>query len=151
MLPHLMMGVQNHWRDTTFKKKYVKVTYIFAKIESGRRGVFPDVGNSRLLLCPPGRNVFQRDQTHFVGRLQHRRQQHHLRFIPVIRGRNEMNVKSNKNIIIYLFFFNSLLLLPNVGPDMKYLLGFIRTQMSTTVTIALVFGPKVKPKFETKN
>ena len=38
----------------------------------------------------------------------------------------------------------SLLLLPNVGPDMKYLFGFIRTQLSTTVTIALVFGPKVR-------
>ena len=39
-----------------------------------------------------------------------------------------------------LFF--SLLFLPNVGPDVKYLLGFIRTQLSTTVTIILVFGPK---------
>uniref|UniRef100_A0A8W7Q5A8 G-protein coupled receptors family 3 profile domain-containing protein n=1 Tax=Anopheles coluzzii TaxID=1518534 RepID=A0A8W7Q5A8_ANOCL len=29
------------------------------------------------------------------------------------------------------------------GPDIKYLLGFIRTQLSTSVTIALVFGPKV--------
>jgi len=36
-----------------------------------------------------------------------------------------------------------LILLPNVGPDTKYLFGFIRTQLSTTVTIALVFGPKL--------
>lgn len=49
--------------------------------------------------------------------------------------------------LLFSEFFNSLLLLPNVGPDMKYLLGFIRTQMSTTVTIALVFGPKVKQKY----
>lgn len=34
-------------------------------------------------------------------------------------------------------------ILPNAGPDIKYLLGFIRTQMSTSVTIGLVFGPKV--------
>jgi len=37
----------------------------------------------------------------------------------------------------------SILLFPQAGPDIKYLLGFIRTQLSTTVTIALVFGPKV--------
>ncbi|KAK9717653.1 Tc5 transposase DNA-binding domain [Popillia japonica] len=36
-----------------------------------------------------------------------------------------------------------LLIFPTAGPDIKYLLGFIRTQLSTTVTIALVFGPKV--------
>lgn len=36
-----------------------------------------------------------------------------------------------------------LLIFPKAGPDIKYLLGFARTQMSTTVTIALVFGPKV--------
>ncbi|XP_014256186.1 probable G-protein coupled receptor CG31760 [Cimex lectularius] len=36
-----------------------------------------------------------------------------------------------------------LFLFPRAGPDIKYLLGFIRTQLSTTVTIALVFGPKV--------
>ncbi|KAI9552491.1 hypothetical protein GHT06_022857 [Daphnia sinensis] len=48
------------------------------------------------------------------------------------------------NIAVTNIIFASfhLLLLPNVGPDMKYLLGFVRTQMSTTVTIALVFGPK---------
>lgn len=32
---------------------------------------------------------------------------------------------------------------PRAGPDIKYLLGFIRTQLSTTTTIVLVFGPKV--------
>ncbi|XP_077301085.1 putative G-protein coupled receptor CG31760 [Arctopsyche grandis] len=36
-----------------------------------------------------------------------------------------------------------LLIFPQVGPDMKYFLGFIRTQLSTSVTVALVFGPKV--------
>ncbi|KAF4522946.1 hypothetical protein B566_EDAN012641 [Ephemera danica] len=36
-----------------------------------------------------------------------------------------------------------LLIFPRAGPDIKYLLGFIRTQLSTTVTVALVFGPKV--------
>lgn len=35
-----------------------------------------------------------------------------------------------------------LIIFPHAGPDMKYFLGFIRTQLSTTVTIALVFGPK---------
>ncbi|XP_039301535.1 probable G-protein coupled receptor CG31760 [Nilaparvata lugens] len=36
-----------------------------------------------------------------------------------------------------------LFLFPHAGPDIKYLLGFIRTQLSTSVTVALVFGPKV--------
>ncbi|XP_073993198.1 probable G-protein coupled receptor CG31760 isoform X2 [Rhodnius prolixus] len=40
-------------------------------------------------------------------------------------------------VAFHLFFF------PRAGPDIKYLLGFIRTQLSTTVTVALVFGPKV--------
>jgi len=35
-----------------------------------------------------------------------------------------------------------LILFPNAGPDLKYFFGFLRTQMSTTVTIILVFGPK---------
>ncbi|XP_075210452.1 putative G-protein coupled receptor CG31760 [Lycorma delicatula] len=34
-------------------------------------------------------------------------------------------------------------LFPHAGPDIKYLLGFIRTQLSTSVTVGLVFGPKV--------
>uniref|UniRef100_A0A336LQJ2 Phosphodiesterase n=1 Tax=Culicoides sonorensis TaxID=179676 RepID=A0A336LQJ2_CULSO len=36
-----------------------------------------------------------------------------------------------------------LLIFPQAGPDIKYLLGFIRTQLSTSVTVALVFGPKI--------
>ncbi|ALC39992.1 CG31760 [Drosophila busckii] len=35
------------------------------------------------------------------------------------------------------------MLFPNAGPDYKYMLGFVRTQLSTTTTIALVFGPKI--------
>ncbi|KAL1115882.1 hypothetical protein AAG570_006171, partial [Ranatra chinensis] len=34
-------------------------------------------------------------------------------------------------------------LFPRAGPDIKYLLGFVRTQLSTSVTIGLVFAPKV--------
>lgn len=34
------------------------------------------------------------------------------------------------------------LILPNCGPDMKYFLAFMRTQLSTTTTMILVFGPK---------
>lgn len=34
------------------------------------------------------------------------------------------------------------LLFPHAGPDMKYFLGFLRTQMSTTTTIILVLGTK---------
>lgn len=37
----------------------------------------------------------------------------------------------------------SLCIFPRAGPDVKYFLGFVRTQLSTTTTIALVFGPKV--------
>ncbi|XP_036142473.1 probable G-protein coupled receptor CG31760 isoform X3 [Monomorium pharaonis] len=40
-------------------------------------------------------------------------------------------------IAIHLFIF------PRAGPDIKYLLGFLRTQLSTSVTVFLVFGPKV--------
>ncbi|GFQ89776.1 probable G-protein coupled receptor CG31760, partial [Trichonephila clavata] len=35
-----------------------------------------------------------------------------------------------------------LVILPTAGPDIKYLFGFIRTQLSTTVTVILIFGPK---------
>ncbi|OTF69790.1 7 transmembrane sweet-taste receptor-like protein, partial [Euroglyphus maynei] len=28
------------------------------------------------------------------------------------------------------------------GPDIKYFFGFIRTQLSTTTTVVLIFGPK---------
>ncbi|XP_025422700.1 probable G-protein coupled receptor CG31760 isoform X2 [Sipha flava] len=34
-------------------------------------------------------------------------------------------------------------LFPDIGPNFKYTLGFIRTQLSTSVTIGLVFGSKV--------
>ncbi|XP_050442150.1 probable G-protein coupled receptor CG31760 isoform X2 [Adelges cooleyi] len=44
------------------------------------------------------------------------------------------------NIIMMIIHF---LLFPNIGPDLKYTLGFIRTQLSTSVTIGLVFGSKV--------
>ncbi|XP_065339192.1 probable G-protein coupled receptor CG31760 [Cloeon dipterum] len=36
-----------------------------------------------------------------------------------------------------------LLIFPRAGPDIKYLLGFVRTQLGTTTTVALVFGPKI--------
>lgn len=39
--------------------------------------------------------------------------------------------------------FSSLIIFPQAGPDVKYFLGFLRTQLSTTTTVALVFGPKV--------
>lgn len=38
----------------------------------------------------------------------------------------------------------SLFIFPRAGPDIKYLLGFLRTQLSTSVTVFLVFGPKVR-------
>lgn len=48
------------------------------------------------------------------------------------------------NYIIYFYVYGrSLFIFPQAGPDIKYLLGFIRTQLSTSVTIGLVFGPKV--------
>lgn len=37
---------------------------------------------------------------------------------------------------------------PQAGPDIKYALGFLRTQLSTTTTIALVFGPKISRIFK---
>lgn len=36
----------------------------------------------------------------------------------------------------------SIVILPNAGPDVKYFLGFIRTQLSTSTTILLIFGAK---------
>lgn len=38
--------------------------------------------------------------------------------------------------------YNSLSFLPNSGPDIKYFFGFVRTQLSTTVTVVLIFWPK---------
>ena len=46
-----------------------------------------------------------------------------------------------KNNVLFLPY--SLFIFPHAGPDMKYTLGFLRTQLSTTVTVLLVFGPKV--------
>lgn len=43
-------------------------------------------------------------------------------------------------------FLRSLFIFPHAGPDIKYSLGFLRTQLSTSVTIFLVFGPKVPGK-----
>ncbi|KAK7069513.1 G-protein coupled receptor activity protein [Halocaridina rubra] len=43
------------------------------------------------------------------------------------------------NIVMVTFH---LLIFPNAGPDIKYLLGFLRTQFSTSVTVLLIFGPK---------
>lgn len=46
--------------------------------------------------------------------------------------------------IDYFFYFAcSLIIFPQAGPDVKYFLGFLRTQLSTTTTVVLVFGPKV--------
>ena len=36
-----------------------------------------------------------------------------------------------------------MLIFPNSGPDMKYFFAFLRTQLSTTTTMLLVFAPKV--------
>lgn len=47
-----------------------------------------------------------------------------------------------ENVIIPRFSC-SLIIFPQAGPDVKYFLGFIRTQLSTTTTVVLVFGPKV--------
>ena len=46
--------------------------------------------------------------------------------------------------VLFSLFFLSLLIFPHAGPDTKYFLGFLRTQMGTSVTIVLVFGAKVK-------
>lgn len=45
--------------------------------------------------------------------------------------------------VINLHFYFSFFLFPDIGPNFKYTLGFIRTQLSTSITIALVFGSKV--------
>ncbi|UXI15006.1 hypothetical protein NH340_JMT00949 [Sarcoptes scabiei] len=58
-------------------------------------------------------------------------------------------------ILIHLF------ILPNCGPDIEYFFGFLRTQLSTTTTVVLIFGPKFyrvikgegdlwNPRFQTK-
>lgn len=47
------------------------------------------------------------------------------------------------NIAAFHDFLCSLFIFPHAGPDIKYLLGFLRTQLSTSVTVFLVFAPKV--------
>ncbi|XP_032580001.1 probable G-protein coupled receptor CG31760 isoform X1 [Drosophila sechellia] len=49
------------------------------------------------------------------------------------------------NIAMVVFH---VMLFPNAGPDYKYMLGFVRTQLSTTTTIALVFGSKILRVFK---
>ncbi|SPP79222.1 blast:Probable G-protein coupled receptor CG31760 [Drosophila guanche] len=49
------------------------------------------------------------------------------------------------NIAMVVFH---VMLFPQAGPDYKYMLGFVRTQLSTTTTIALVFGPKILRVFK---
>lgn len=60
-----------------------------------------------------------------------------------------------------LFELFSLFILPNCGPDIEYFFGFLRTQLSTTTTVVLIFGPKFyrvikgegdlwNPRFQTK-
>lgn len=44
---------------------------------------------------------------------------------------------------MYLHGVRSLFIFPQAGPDIKYTLGFLRTQLSTSTTIILVFGPKI--------
>lgn len=48
----------------------------------------------------------------------------------------------NIAVINIMMIFIHLLILPHGGPDVKYFLGFIRTQLSTTTTVLLIFGPK---------
>jgi hypothetical protein len=66
---------------------------------------------------------------------------HHFEIYLIIIIRN----KTSFVLSIYNFVtvFYSLFIFPQAGPDIKYLLGFIRTQLSTSVTVGLVFGPKV--------
>lgn len=59
-------------------------------------------------------------------------------FMPFILTYGSFNTNTT-----HLFFIFSLSLFPQAGPDIKYFLGFVRTQLSTTTTIILVFGPKI--------
>ncbi|XP_069948984.1 probable G-protein coupled receptor CG31760 [Cherax quadricarinatus] len=43
------------------------------------------------------------------------------------------------NIVMVTFH---LLIFPKAGPDIKYLFGFLRTQLSTSTTVLFIFGPK---------
>lgn len=51
--------------------------------------------------------------------------------------------KVSNSLDPFTLFLCSLFIFPQAGPDIKYLLGFVRTQLSTTTTILLVFGPKI--------
>ena len=62
-------------------------------------------------------------------------------FIWAPNYKSATHYENSFTMVSYLFY--SLILFPNAGPDMKYFLGFLRTQFSTTITILLVFGPKV--------
>lgn len=55
----------------------------------------------------------------------------------------EFNSNFNFDKVINVIRFHSLIIFPQAGPDVKYFLGFVRTQLSTTTTVVLVFGPKV--------
>lgn len=48
----------------------------------------------------------------------------------------------NISIVNIIMVAIHLLIFPWAPPDLKYLFGFIRTQLSTTVTVIVVFGPK---------
>ncbi|KAH9361254.1 hypothetical protein HPB48_006816 [Haemaphysalis longicornis] len=48
----------------------------------------------------------------------------------------------NITIVNLIMMLIHLVILPSASPDVKYLFGFIRTQLSTTVTVILIFGPK---------
>lgn len=48
----------------------------------------------------------------------------------------------NITMVNISMIFIHILILPNAGPDVKYFFGFVRTQMSTTTTVILIFGPK---------
>lgn len=70
--------------------------------------------------------------------------------VPEMEAINEMKIYAGFLKCQIYSFIPSLLLLPlslfifpQAGPDIKYLLGFVRTQLSTSTTIALVFGPKI--------
>ena len=45
-------------------------------------------------------------------------------------------------IVFFIHHVHSLSIVPNSGPDIKYFFGFVRTQLSTTTTVILIFGPK---------
>ena len=60
-------------------------------------------------------------------------------WLPFSKSHFNVDLESNDQL-----FYLSILFLPNSGPDTKYFLGFLRTQLSTTTTMILVFGPKFR-------